>query len=136
MSDEIRPARLVWRRPDGHDLAFNLEPRALIVGRDEEADLRVDEPLVSRQHARLEPRDGGWLLTDLGSTNFTRVNGDVINERLLENGDQIRFARAQCTFELAPAVVRIEPPPPPADDPRDDTMVDAVSDPDLKPPAD
>ena len=101
MTDTVRPARLVWRRPDGHELAFKLEPRALIVGRDEEADLRVDEPLVSRQHARLEPRDGEWLLTDLGSTNFTRVNGDIVTERLLEHGDQIRIARAECRFEAS-----------------------------------
>ncbi len=68
------------------------------MGRDEGADIRVNEPLVSRNHARLERRDGGWVLLDLGSTNLTRVNGEVVHERALRHGDEIRFGRARCLF--------------------------------------
>jgi pSer/pThr/pTyr-binding forkhead associated (FHA) protein len=70
----------------------------MTVGRDEDADLRVDEPLVSRLHARVERRGESFFLLDLGSTNLTRVNGEVIGERELKDGDQIRFARASCVF--------------------------------------
>jgi pSer/pThr/pTyr-binding forkhead associated (FHA) protein len=94
-----RPARLVWEKQDGSRVEFPLEPRPLVVGRDqEEADIVVDEPLVSRAHARIEPRDGGYVVIDLGSTNFTRVNDQVVSERILRHGDEVRFARARCLF--------------------------------------
>ncbi len=99
------PARLVWMRQDGTQVEFVLEAAAL-VGRDEEADVHITEALVSRQHARLEPRDGGWVVVDLGSTNLTRVNGDIVRRPLeLSDGDEVQFARARCRFHLgAPAV--------------------------------
>jgi pSer/pThr/pTyr-binding forkhead associated (FHA) protein len=93
-------ARLVWERPDGERVEFALDAETLIVGR-EDAAIEIDEPLVSRQHARIERHDEGWKLVDLGSTNLTRVNGEVTRERLLEHGDEIRFARATCRFLLA-----------------------------------
>jgi pSer/pThr/pTyr-binding forkhead associated (FHA) protein len=71
------------------------------VGRDEEADIRVDEPLVSRHHARIERRDGRYFVLDLGSTNRTRVNGAAVSERELQDGDEVRFARAVCRFVLS-----------------------------------
>jgi pSer/pThr/pTyr-binding forkhead associated (FHA) protein len=99
----VRPgatARLVWERPDGEHVEFPLDAETLVVGR-EDAAIEIDEPLVSRQHARIERRDEGWRLVDLGSTNLTRVNGEVIRERLLEHGDEVRFARAVCRFFVA-----------------------------------
>ncbi len=91
-------ARLVWERKDGSRVDFALTPTPMVVGRDAEADIRVDEPLVSRAHARIEPREGAYALLDLGSTNFTRVNGEVIREHVLRHGDELRFARARCRY--------------------------------------
>lgn len=93
-----RPARLVWERTDGSRVDFPLGEVPLVVGRDEDADIRVDEPLVSRAHARIEPRPEGYAVLDLGSTNRTRVNGDVVAERDLAHGDELRFARARCLY--------------------------------------
>jgi pSer/pThr/pTyr-binding forkhead associated (FHA) protein len=95
----VAKARLVWERPDGERVEFCLDERTLLVGRDD-APILIDEPLVSRQHARLERRDGSWVVVDLGSTNLTRVNGEVVRERELVHGDEVRFARAKCVFEL------------------------------------
>jgi len=97
MADAL-PARLVWERPDGTRVEFPLAAPILVVGRDSDADIRVDEPLVSRAHARIERRDAAYVLVDLGSTNLTRVNGDVIGERELRSGDEVRFGRAHCLF--------------------------------------
>jgi pSer/pThr/pTyr-binding forkhead associated (FHA) protein len=88
----------VWERKDGSRVAFPLAADILTVGRDESADIRVDEPLVSRAHARLERRDGGYVVFDLGSTNLTRVNGEIVHERVLRHGDEVRFGRARCLF--------------------------------------
>ena len=70
----------------------------MVVGREEPADVVVDEPLVSRSHARLERRGEAWFVIDLGSTNYTRVNDEVVAERELRHGDVLRFARARCVF--------------------------------------
>jgi pSer/pThr/pTyr-binding forkhead associated (FHA) protein len=76
----------------------------MLVGRDEDADIRVDEPLVSRAHARIEARGEGYVVLDLGSTNLTKVNGAVVTECVLRDRDEIRFGRALCRYELADAV--------------------------------
>ena len=97
--------RLVWRRPDGREVEFSLDGEAFEVGRDEEVAIRVDEPLVSRRHARLERRGAAWVVVDLGSTNFTRVNGERLRrERELAHGDELRFGRAKCRFLTGPDV--------------------------------
>jgi pSer/pThr/pTyr-binding forkhead associated (FHA) protein len=77
---------------------FPLAAARMVVGRDQEADIRVDEPLVSRAHARIEQRGDAFFVVDLGSTNLTRVNGDVVGECQLHHGDELRFARARCLF--------------------------------------
>jgi adenylate cyclase len=62
------------------------------------AEIFIDEALVSRGHARIEPVGDDFVVKDLGSTNGTRVNGILVEERRLEDGDEIRFARARCFF--------------------------------------
>jgi pSer/pThr/pTyr-binding forkhead associated (FHA) protein len=94
------PARLVWERADGSRVEFVLDGEVHEVGRDEDVAIRVDEPLVSRRHASLERRGDGWVVIDLGSTNFTRVNGQrVRRERELAHGDELRFGRTKLVFE-------------------------------------
>jgi peptidoglycan glycosyltransferase len=95
-------ARLVWSRPEGDPVEFALDGAAVEVGRDEGLGVRIDEPLVSRRHARIERRGEAWFLVDLDSTNFTRVNGHRIRrEHELEDGDEVQFARARCVFHAA-----------------------------------
>ncbi|HUG54275.1 MAG TPA: FHA domain-containing protein [Vicinamibacteria bacterium] len=96
------PAVLIWLRADGGEVEFPLLGSPLLVGRDEDADIRVDEPLVSRAHARIERRGGAFFVLDLGSTNRTQVNGEPVAERELRDGDEVRFARARCRFVKAP----------------------------------
>jgi pSer/pThr/pTyr-binding forkhead associated (FHA) protein len=92
-------ARLVWERSDGGRVEFPLDGEEHELGRDEDVAIRVDEPLVSRRHARIKRRGEGWVVVDLGSTNFTRVNGQrVRREQELEHGDEIRLGRTKLTF--------------------------------------
>lgn len=91
--------RLVWHRADGTSAEFPIVAEVTSIGRDAEADIVIDEPLVSRIHARIERRGERCVLIDLGSTNLTRVNNEVVVERELVPGDELRFARARCRFE-------------------------------------
>jgi pSer/pThr/pTyr-binding forkhead associated (FHA) protein len=112
------PARLVWERADGARIEFALDGDEHAVGRDEDVAIRVDEPLVSRRHASIERRGDGWVVVDLGSTNFTRVNGQrVRRERELTHGDELRFGRAKLVF-LVLGGAAPHPPDPPAAPPK------------------
>jgi hypothetical protein len=59
------------------------------IGRATECEVSLRDARVSRQHARVHARDGHLVLTDLGSTNGTRVNGQRISEVVLGDGDRI-----------------------------------------------
>ena len=81
--------------PPGSDTSFT-------IGRDQRCDLYIADMTVSRLHARLV-RDGeGWVLTDLGSSNGTRVNGWRLRAAVpVQPGDTITFGSA--VFILRPA---------------------------------
>jgi hypothetical protein len=71
------------------------------IGRSRQCDVVVDDPNVSRTHAELRPRGGSWVLTDLGSTNGSSVNGRRIDApTVVKPGDEIEFGTAVMRFEL------------------------------------
>jgi FHA domain len=63
----------------------------LLIGRHPECDVVLSRPRVSRRHARLVFRDGGWIVQDLDSTNGTTVNGATVGRCRLSPGDLIVF---------------------------------------------
>jgi len=73
--------------------------RRILVGRAPSADLRLDDPRVSRLHARIEMRDDGIFVEDLGSRNGTAVDGEPIAEpRRLQVDDEITVGEAALVF--------------------------------------
>ena len=71
------------------------------IGRAPECELVIKDSKASRRHARLHSRDGVLLLTDLGSTNGTRVNGNRITEMVLGEGDRIQIGETSLVVEAA-----------------------------------
>jgi len=69
------------------------------IGRSPDSDIVLSDPNVSRQHAEIRPEGGGYVLCDLGSTNGTRVNGSVVTQRRLDDGDEIGVGAARLRFE-------------------------------------
>lgn len=73
-----------WRDGAGaHTRRFN---RAFSIGRDPVCELHLDDPMVSRQHVRVQAVGAGWQIEDLGSRNGTRVNGALIKTHELRPG--------------------------------------------------
>jgi FHA domain-containing protein len=66
----------------------------LLIGRHLGCDIVVDEPSVSRHHARLVFRDDKWIVHDLKSTNGTRVNGTPVGRSELRPGDSLVLGNA------------------------------------------
>lgn len=76
-----------------------LGPRGYTVGRSPACDVVVADPSVSRMHARLGPRPDGYVVTDLGSRNGTRVNGALIDTAtLLRDGDVVALGEATLLY--------------------------------------
>ena len=73
-----------------------------ILGRDDSADIILDDPGISRRHSELRvTTDGPHFVStvrDLGSTNGTFVNGERITSEHLRDGDRITVGRTSITF--------------------------------------
>lgn len=65
----------------------------LVIGRHPSCDVVLGDDTVSRRHALLTFRDGGWILRDLDSTNGTRLNGEYVGRCRLRPGDQLGLGR-------------------------------------------
>ncbi len=92
-------ARLVCLDDKFAALQWELSGAAQIVGRDAQADLRLEDGQISRQHARVSCEAGQWTLEDLNSSNGVLVNGKKINRSLLSNGDVVMFGALAFRFE-------------------------------------
>jgi two-component system cell cycle sensor histidine kinase/response regulator CckA len=67
----------------------------LIIGRGETCGMRLLDPDISREHARVtRNRDGAYLLEDLRSRNGTMVDAVPVTRHMLRVGDRIRFGRS------------------------------------------
>jgi pSer/pThr/pTyr-binding forkhead associated (FHA) protein len=73
-----------------------------LVGRKEDADMRLDHKSVSKMHSVLVKTDGLLLLRDLGSTNGTRVNGQRVRRAALLPNDQVAFASFKFRVAFGP----------------------------------
>jgi hypothetical protein len=76
-------------------------PGGVTLGRSRSCDVVLEDPNVSRQHAELRPRGGSWVLTDLGSTNGSRLNGHPVERsEVVRPGDEIELGATVLRFEL------------------------------------
>jgi two-component system cell cycle response regulator len=71
-----------------------LSDAAIEIGRGSTSGLVLDADSVSRRHAKIEPMGAGHMLTDLGSTNGTYVNGLRVKEHALIDGDRVQIGKA------------------------------------------
>jgi hypothetical protein len=94
----LRPRLIVAVGQD--ESAYFLSHPVTVIGRAVEADIRVDDPGVSRRHAELRYADGKVELVDLGSTNGVSVNGIPTTRATLRDSDRIDVASTTLIFRL------------------------------------
>ena len=84
---------------DGRSLNFPISKDKITIGRGEDCDLTLtSDKTVSRSHAQIEKTKKGYLLTDLGSYNRTKVNEKLVASVLLKHNDKIRIGRTNLIF--------------------------------------
>jgi hypothetical protein len=98
----VRRARVVL---EVNGMRHPLEPPGIVIGRGSEADLRVNDPGVSRRHAEIRVRASGRTVpdvsvVDLGSTNGMLVNGHRVQQATLEDGGTVRIGNTTLTVRF------------------------------------
>ena len=85
---------------EGHERGrtYSDLPMPITIGREEDNAIRLNDERASRFHAKIQEDDGRVILTDLDSTNGTRVNGHIVQMRVLQAGDQILIGRSLIAF--------------------------------------
>jgi hypothetical protein len=92
-------AHLLIRNEILDDRTVPLDQPVVVLGRGQDAQVRIDAPSISRFHARFERSPSGWVLTDLDSSNGTLVNGvRIVAATPLSEGDEIRFGNIVARF--------------------------------------
>src|SRR5262245_5135069 len=93
VSKSSKQACLVHIYPTGLNIGtrYALGDHALVLGRGEDCEIRINDHSVSRLHARVENRGDGYWIVDLQSTNGSFVNDVVTTATLLKDGDYLRI---------------------------------------------
>ena len=90
--------KLIVRGESG-DRIYPLSHQRMSIGRGSDQDVRIPDRKISSAHALLEPRQGGYRLRDLGSTNGTYVNSVLVEDvRPLDPGDLIVFGNTMVLY--------------------------------------
>jgi hypothetical protein len=85
---------------DGSDRGHVFEdiPTPVTIGREEGNSIQLNDERVSRFHVKIQEDQENVVLTDLGSTNGTRVNGEEIQLRILRHGDVIHVGQSTLIY--------------------------------------
>ena len=68
------------------------------LGRSGDADVVLDDPTVSEEHARIRREDGQWFLYDLASANTTAVEGETVTRHALTDKDRLQLGMTELVF--------------------------------------
>ena len=93
------PCLIVERAP-GHTPGMEYDVGdGAIMGRGEQAEIRLEDPFASSRHAKLTPQGGIVVLEDLGSTNGTYLNEELLSgPQPLHQGDRVRIGDSEFTY--------------------------------------
>lgn len=73
-------------------------PTPVTIGREEDNHIVLNDERISRFHAKVQEDNGHIILTDLDSTNGTRINGHPVQMRVLQVGDLVLIGRSALLF--------------------------------------
>ena len=84
---------------------YLLDEDEITVGRDPRADILLDDSTVSRSHAVFRRVNGAYSVIDAGSLNGTYVNRQRVDQKQLNNGDEIMIGKFRLVYFTNSAVI-------------------------------
>ena len=92
--------RLIVERAPGHTPGMEYDVgEGAVLGRGDQAEIRLEDPFASSRHARLIRQGGIVVLEDLGSTNGTYLNEELLSgPQPLHQGDRVRIGDSEFTY--------------------------------------
>ncbi|MHB8532182.1 MAG: FHA domain-containing protein [Solirubrobacteraceae bacterium] len=97
-----RAPRLVVERAPGHEpgMIYDVDGD-LVLGRGDRVEIRLEDPFASSRHARVYVQGSSLIVEDLGSTNGTYLNEELLQTpRPLHPGDRVRIGDSEFAFEV------------------------------------
>ncbi len=98
--DGYRPLSAALILDDGSNRYYELTEGTMVVGRGQDAQFRLPDTGVSRRHLEITWDGRSAVLTDLGSTNGTTVNGTPVQSWQLVDGDVLRVGQSRLVFRI------------------------------------
>jgi predicted component of type VI protein secretion system len=100
VSSKLGEPRLVVERAPGHSPGMEYDlGNGAVLGRGEQAEIRLEDPFASSRHAQVVRQGGVMVLEDLGSTNGTYLNEEILGGPTpLHAGDRVRIGDSEFTF--------------------------------------
>jgi predicted component of type VI protein secretion system len=77
-----------------------LKAEGSTIGRAGDAEIPLDDPTVSSEHARIRLEAGTWFLYDLASSNQVLVGGEPVHRHALADRDRLRIGETELMFRL------------------------------------
>jgi pSer/pThr/pTyr-binding forkhead associated (FHA) protein len=98
-ADGFEP-RLVVERAPGHTPGMEYDiGEGAVMGRGDQAEIRLEDPFASARHARLSRQGGIVVIEDLGSTNGTYLNEEILaGPQPLHAGDRVRIGDSEFSY--------------------------------------
>ena len=90
--------KLIVTLPDGTTDSHELTEETVTIGRLSDNVIQIDDVSVSSHHAEITFSGGHHILTDLNSTNGTRLNDKSFTEGPIHDGDRIRFGKIEARY--------------------------------------
>lgn len=88
---------------------YSLQRKRTIIGRNQDADIPLDDPTVSRRHAVIKKQGNAFIIEEQGTQSGMFVNGTYMRFRVLKDGDHIEIARHLLIFRKTKEEVETAP---------------------------
>lgn len=95
----FRPGRLLPLNGEAGMAPTTLSLKPIVIGSDNSCDVRISHAGIGRRHVEITMSRAGFVLRDVAGGNLVSVNGEVVSERILDDGDTIGVGPAQFQFK-------------------------------------
>lgn len=97
----FRPGRLTPMNPEAGIAPTMLSLKPISIGTDATCDVRLSASNVQRRHVDITLTRAGFMLKDVAGGGFVYIDGQVVSEQLLRDGDSVQIGSARFAFKLA-----------------------------------